>query len=56
MQELFHSLGIDWKLLLAQGTNFLVVLIVLTFVLWKPLIRVLNERRKKIEAGLVYTE
>lgn len=56
MNELLHALGIDWKLLLAQGANFLVVLIVLTFVLFKPLLRALAERRKKIEAGLLYTD
>lgn len=52
MSELFSQLGIDWKLLLSQGVNFLILLAVLTFVLWRPLLKVLEERRKKIELGL----
>lgn len=52
MSELTYQLGIDWKLLISQGANFLILLGVLTFVLWKPLLKVIEERRKKIELGL----
>ncbi|KKU86066.1 MAG: ATP synthase subunit b [Parcubacteria group bacterium GW2011_GWA2_47_9] len=52
MSELFHQLGVDWKLLLSQGVNFLILLAVLTFVLFRPLLKVLEERKKKIELGL----
>lgn len=52
MAELFHALGVDWKLLLAQGINFFVVLVVLTVFVYRPLLAVMAERRKKIEAGL----
>lgn len=52
MSELFHQLGIDWKLLLSQGVNFMILLSVLTYFLWKPLIKIIEERRKKIELGL----
>jgi F-type H+-transporting ATPase subunit b len=52
MSELFTKLGIDWKLLIAQIVNFLVLL----FVLWKfaygPVLAMLEKRQKKIEKGL----
>ncbi|MBI3589471.1 MAG: hypothetical protein HY093_03635 [Candidatus Liptonbacteria bacterium] len=56
MQELVHQLGINWKLLLSQGANFLILLIVLTLLVYRPLAKVMEERRKKIEFGLVGAE
>lgn len=52
MSALFSALGISGKLLLAQAVNFGIVLVVLTFVLFRPLIRLIDERKKKIELGL----
>ena len=52
LSELFSQLGIDWKLLLAQGVNFLILLFVLTKFVYKPLIKMVEERRKKIELGI----
>ncbi|OHA09393.1 MAG: hypothetical protein A3B37_02415 [Candidatus Sungbacteria bacterium RIFCSPLOWO2_01_FULL_59_16] len=52
MADLFHQLGIDWRLLLAQGVNFFVVLAVLTALVYRPLLRLLAERRARIEFGL----
>ena len=52
MSELFSQLGIDPKLLLAQGVNFVILLIVLTKFVYKPLMKMIEERRKKIELGI----
>ena len=52
MADLLHQLGVDWRLLIAQGVNFFVVLAVLTFLVYRPLLRLLAERRKRIEFGL----
>lgn len=52
MAELFTQLGINWGALLAQTFNFLIVLVVLTIFVYKPLIRLVEERRKRIEEGL----
>ncbi|MBI3335324.1 MAG: F0F1 ATP synthase subunit B [Candidatus Portnoybacteria bacterium] len=52
MQELITQLGIDWKLLLAQVVNFLVLLWVLKRFAFKPLQKFLHERQKRIEKGL----
>lgn len=52
MQELFSQLGINAPLLIGQGINFLLVFIVLTFFAYRPLMRMLHERRAKIEQGV----
>lgn len=52
MRELFSQLGVDPKLLLAQGVNFLILLVVLTKFVYKPLMKTVEERRKKIELGV----
>lgn len=52
MSELFSQLGVSLPALLAQGFNFLVVLLVLTFFVYRPLGKIVDERRKKIESGL----
>lgn len=56
MAQLFEQLGIDWHLLLSQGANFLLLLIILRFVVYKPLLKLLHDRRARIEAGLMKAE
>lgn len=56
MNELVHQLGLDWKLLLSQGVNFLILLAVLTIFIYKPLAKLMEERKKKIEFGLMGAE
>jgi F-type H+-transporting ATPase subunit b len=56
MSELFSKLGLDWKLLLAQAVNFLVLLTVLYLAAYKPLLKVLKSRRDRIEEGLTKAE
>ena len=50
--ELLSKLGIDWKLLIAQIVNFGILLGVLTFFVYKPLLDVLEARRKRIEKSM----
>lgn len=52
MGVLFSQLGIGLPALLAQGFNFLVVLVVLTVFVYKPLAKIVDARRKRIEEGL----
>jgi F-type H+-transporting ATPase subunit b len=52
MSQLFSQLGIDWHLLLSQAVNFLILLVVLRFVAYKPLLKILHKRRETIEEGL----
>lgn len=46
------ALGIDWKLLLAQIVNFLILLSILYFFLYKPILDILEKRRQKVEQSV----
>ncbi len=50
--ELLSQLGINWKLFLSQAVNFFILLTVLTIFVYKPLIKIIKERNKKIKEGL----
>lgn len=50
------ALGIDTKLIVAQAINFVIVLLLLRLLAYKPIIRVLLERRKRIEQSVRNTE
>jgi F-type H+-transporting ATPase subunit b len=52
MGELFSNLGIDGRLLFAQAVNFFLVLWLLNRFVFRKLLSLLEERRKKIEQGL----
>lgn len=47
-----ENLGVDWKLILAQIVNFGLLLFLLNKFLYRPILRILAERRKRIEEGL----
>lgn len=50
--EALSSLGIDWKSLIAQIVNFLILLFVLSKLLYKPLVEMLDQRKKGIAKGV----
>ncbi len=50
--ELLQKLGVDWKLLLAQIANFAILLSVLTLFVYRPLLRVIDERRERIRKAM----
>lgn len=52
MEELVKKFGIEPALLLAQMLNFGIVLFVLWKFAYKPLLKVMRERREKIEKSL----
>lgn len=52
MTELFTQLGIDWRLLLSQAVNFLLLVVILRAFAYRPLLKLLRERRTKIEEGI----
>lgn len=51
-----EKLGIDSKLLIAQIINFSLIVVVLTKFLYKPIIAILEKRKREIEEGLALTE
>ena len=52
MESLLDAFGIDWKLLLAQLVNFGVLFVALTWLLYKPVMKTLDERAAKIAQGV----
>jgi F-type H+-transporting ATPase subunit b len=50
--ELLHTLGIDWKYLLGQVINFLIVLFVLKKYAFGPIVETLAKRTATLEQGL----
>ena len=50
--ELFDKLGVDWRLLIAQIINFLILLAILYKFVYRKLLSTLEDRRLKIEKGV----
>jgi len=50
------DIGINLPVLIAQTVNFVVLLIILRLVLYKPVLRMLDERRERIREGLSAAE
>lgn len=48
MSALFSAFGVDWRLLVIQAVNFGLLLSVLTYFLYRPILKIIDERQKKI--------
>jgi F-type H+-transporting ATPase subunit b len=56
MSALLGAFGISGSLLLAQAVNFGILLIVLTYLLYKPVMKTLAERQAKVAQGVIDAE
>ncbi|MBI4038791.1 hypothetical protein HY384_02430 [Candidatus Daviesbacteria bacterium] len=54
--EILNQFGVQPVLLAAQVVNFLILLFILNKLLYKPILRVLDERKKRIEDSLKNAE
>lgn len=52
MEQLLEAFGIDAKLIVIQILNFTVLAVVLTYFLYKPVLKILREREEKIRQGV----
>lgn len=52
MDSLIQAFGIDIKLIVIQVINFTILAGVLTYFLYKPILKMLNEREEKIKKGV----
>ncbi len=52
MSDLFAAFGINWKLLLIQAVNFGLLLSALTYFLYRPVLKIIDDRQKKIAEGV----
>lgn len=56
MTEFAAAFGLDWKLLIIQAINFGALLAILTYFLYKPLMKLIDERQAKIAEGVRMAE
>lgn len=52
MDALLDAFGIDWKLLLVQVVNFGILIVALWFLLYKPVMTMLENRKNLIKKGV----
>ncbi len=52
MQEIIHAFGIDWRLIVIQIFNFGLLVGVLWYFLYTPILNLLSEREEKIKKGI----
>lgn len=52
MEQVIHTFGLDWKLLLIQTVNFLLLLIILKHFLYKPILSFITARQNLIAKGV----
>ena len=56
MEQVLTTFGIDWRLLLINAFNFGLLLTVLWYFLYAPIMRMLEDRRTKIASGVKSAE
>jgi F-type H+-transporting ATPase subunit b len=52
MEEILHAFGVDTRLVAIQIFNFLILIGVLWYFLYTPVLRILSEREQKIKKGV----
>lgn len=56
MGDLFQAFGVNWKLLVTQVINFGLLLVLLRYFLYKPVLAIIDERKLKIAKGVADAE
>lgn len=56
MEAILDVFGIDWKLLVVQTVNFLVLLAALGYFLYRPIMKLLDDRKKIVSDGVINAE
>ena len=56
MSALFTTFGIDWHLLIAQVVNFGILVVALTWLLYKPVLKMVREREHVVSKGVADAE
>ncbi len=52
MEAVLHAFGVDWRLIAIQIFNFTVLMVALWYFLYTPILKIIDERKKKIETGI----
>ena len=56
MGDLIDGLGINWPVLITQVVTFIILLVILRFVAYKPLMRMLDERSRRVKESMDQAE
>lgn len=56
MLEIFSKLGLDYKLIIAQAVNFVLLLVILQRLAYKPVLKMLKERTDKIDKSIKHAQ
>jgi F-type H+-transporting ATPase subunit b len=56
IEEVALTFGVDWPHLMAQTISFAIVCVVLYWLAYKPILRILDARRQQIASGLANAE
>ena len=56
IQQIANTFGVDWPHLLAQVVSFSIVCVLLHRFAYKPILKILEERRRQIAQGLADTQ
>jgi F-type H+-transporting ATPase subunit b len=56
MGQLFAAFGIQFPLLIAQTVNFAVLMVALWYLLYKPVMKVIEARKQKVAQGVLDAE
>jgi F-type H+-transporting ATPase subunit b len=52
MEAILTTFGIDWRLLLINAVNFGLLMVALTYFLYTPITKMLEERRQRVAQGV----
>lgn len=52
MEEIVQAFGIDWRLIVIQMVNFALLLGALGYFLYTPILKIIEEREKKLKQGV----
>lgn len=52
MEDLVHALGIQWSVLIAQMVNFAILVFILSRFVYKPMLKVIDERRDMVAESM----
>lgn len=56
MEDIINAFGIDVRLIIIQIVNFTILLVVLGYFLYKPILKMLADREAKIKQGITDAE
>jgi F-type H+-transporting ATPase subunit b len=52
MDQIIHTFGIDWRLIAIQIFNFVLLGAAMTYFLYHPILRLIDERKKMVAKGV----